>query len=61
MARTTSPFGTQVGAFFYGGSGTPITTYVTTANQTNAFVNGRGDHGPDGQAAPGPTSSCRTS
>ena len=23
------PFGTQIGAFFYGGSGTPISTYVT--------------------------------
>ena len=26
------PFGTQVGAFFYGGSGTPISTYVNTVN-----------------------------
>ena len=23
------PFGTQIGAFFYAGSGTPISTYVT--------------------------------
>jgi Carboxypeptidase regulatory-like domain/TonB dependent receptor len=39
------PFGTQVGAFFYGGSGTPITTYVNTINQTEVMVNGRGDMG----------------
>ena len=39
------PFGTQVGAFFYGASGTPITTYVNTINQTEVFVNGRGDMG----------------
>ena len=41
----TFPFGTQVGANFYGGSGTPISTYVVTLNQTNLFVNGRGDMG----------------
>ncbi len=39
------PFGTQVGAFFYGGSGTPISTYVNTVNQIPVFVNGRGDMG----------------
>ncbi len=39
------PFGTQVGLNFYGGSGTPITTYVVTLNQTNAMVEGRGDMG----------------
>jgi outer membrane receptor protein involved in Fe transport len=39
------PFGTQVGAFFYAGSGTPLTTYVVSSNQTNLFVNGRGDMG----------------
>lgn len=39
------PFGTQVGAFFYGGSGTPLTTYVVSTNQTQLFVNGRGDMG----------------
>jgi hypothetical protein len=39
------PFGTQVGAFFYGASGTPLTTYVVTANQTNVFVDGRGNMG----------------
>jgi hypothetical protein len=39
------PFGTQVGVLFYGGSGTPISTYVNTTNQTEVFVNGRGDMG----------------
>jgi hypothetical protein len=39
------PFGTQIGAFFYGGSGTPMTTYVNTTNQTQVMVNGRGDMG----------------
>ncbi len=39
------PFGTQVGGFFYGGSGTPISTYVVTSNQIPVFVNGRGDMG----------------
>jgi hypothetical protein len=38
-------FGTQLGLFFYGGSGTPMTTYVNTANQTEVMVNGRGDMG----------------
>lgn len=41
----TFPFGTQIGANFYGGSGTPISTYVVTLNQTNVFVEGRGDMG----------------
>ena len=40
-----APFGTQFGVNFYGGSGTPLTTYVITANQTQVFVNGRGDMG----------------
>ncbi len=40
-----TPFGTQFGVNFYGGSGTPLTTYVNTVNQTQAFVNGRGDLG----------------
>jgi hypothetical protein len=39
------PFGTQVGASFYGASGTPMTTYVNTVNQTQVMVNGRGDMG----------------
>ncbi|MBI4885704.1 MAG: TonB-dependent receptor [Acidobacteria bacterium] len=39
------PFGTTLAANFYGGSGTPLTTYVTTTNGTRVFVNGRGDLG----------------
>ena len=42
------PFGTQVGAFFYGGSGTPITTYVMSTNTSGgmgSMVEGRGDMG----------------
>ena len=39
------PFGTQIGGFFYGASGTPMSTYVTTVNQIPVFVNGRGDMG----------------
>jgi len=39
------PFGTQIGGSFYGGSGTPMTTYVNTINQTEVMVNGRGDMG----------------
>jgi hypothetical protein len=37
------PFGTQVGAFFYGASGTPISTYVTSVNSADLFVEGRGN------------------
>jgi hypothetical protein len=37
--------GTQVGAFFYGGSGTPITTQVVGQDQYAPMVNGRGDMG----------------
>jgi len=39
------PVGTQLGVSFYGGSGTPLTTYVNTVNQTEVMVNGRGDLG----------------
>jgi hypothetical protein len=39
------PFGTQIGANLYVGSGTPLTTYVNTINGTEIFVNGRGDMG----------------
>jgi carboxypeptidase family protein/TonB-dependent receptor-like protein len=39
------PFGTQVGAFVYAGSGTPMTTQVNTTNQIPVFVEGRGDMG----------------
>ena len=38
-------FGTEVDAFFYAGSGTPISTYVNTTNGISVFVNGRGDMG----------------
>jgi hypothetical protein len=39
------PFGTQIGANFYVGSGTPQTTYVYTIHGTEIFVEGRGDMG----------------
>jgi hypothetical protein len=35
----------DVGVFFYAGSGTPLTTLVNTINGTQTFVNGRGDLG----------------
>ena len=38
-------FGTQVGAFEYIGSGTPVSTVVNTTNTIPVFVNGRGDMG----------------
>ena len=44
-APTTSRSNTQIGAFVYAGSGTPMTTYVNTVNQTEIFVEGRGDMG----------------
>ncbi len=37
--------GTQVGAFFYGGSGTPISTQVVGQDFYAPLVNGRGDMG----------------
>ncbi|MBK7926357.1 MAG: TonB-dependent receptor [Bryobacterales bacterium] len=37
--------GTDIGAFWYGGSGTPLSTLVNTINGTQVFVNGRGDLG----------------
>jgi outer membrane receptor protein involved in Fe transport len=37
--------GTQIGAFFYGGSGTPISTQVVGEDQYAPLVNGRGDMG----------------
>ncbi|MBK5295362.1 MAG: TonB-dependent receptor [Acidobacteriia bacterium] len=36
---------TDIGGFFYGGSGTPLTTLMNTTNGTQVFVNGRGDLG----------------
>ena len=41
----TFKFGTEVAGFFYGGSGTPLSTYVNTSNLIPVFVNGRGDMG----------------
>jgi hypothetical protein len=38
-------FGTQLGVFFYGGSGTPLSTQVVGLQQYAPFVNGRGDMG----------------
>jgi hypothetical protein len=37
--------GTQIGAFFYGGSGTPISTQVVGQDQYAPLVDGRGDMG----------------
>jgi hypothetical protein len=36
---------TELGAFFYAASGTPLTTMVNTINGTQVFVNGRADFG----------------
>ena len=41
----TTPFGTQIGGFFYGGSGTPISTVVNSLDLEPLLVNGRGDMG----------------
>jgi hypothetical protein len=35
----------DIGGFFYGASGTPVSTLVTTSNDIDVFVNGRGDLG----------------
>jgi hypothetical protein len=40
-SRNTS----DIGGFFYGGSGTPLSTMVNTINGTQVYVNGRGDLG----------------
>src|SRR4029079_13587697 len=42
-------FGTQVGAFFYGGSGTPVYTYVTSTNSPDWCVEVRSDWCENGQ------------
>ena len=47
------PFGTQVGAFFYGGSGTPVYTYVTSTNSADLFVEGREGFYENGQVTQG--------
>lgn len=41
----TFKWGTEIGANFYGGSGTPLSTYAWTINSIPVFVNGRGDMG----------------
>ena len=41
----TLPTRTNIGAFFYGASGTPVSTYVTSTHSADLFVNGRGDMG----------------
>lgn len=41
----TTSWGTNLGTFIYAGSGTPISTYVTSTNGADLFVNGRGDMG----------------
>ena len=41
----TFKWGTSIGANFYGGSGTPLSTYAWTTNGIPVFVNGRGDMG----------------
>ena len=47
------PFGTQVGAFFYGGSGTPVYTYVTSTHSADLFVEGREGFYENGQVTHG--------
>jgi hypothetical protein len=42
---TSLPFGTEIGVNFYAGSGTPLSTYVTTLNSIDVMVNGREDMG----------------
>jgi hypothetical protein len=42
---TVLPFGTEIGANLYVGSGTPLSTYVYTLNGIEVMVNGRGDLG----------------
>jgi hypothetical protein len=41
----TFKFGTELALNFYGGSGTPLSTYGWTINGIPVFVNGRGDMG----------------
>ena len=38
-------FGTEVGSFFYGGSGTPVSSQLQTQNGSGVFAYGRGDLG----------------
>jgi hypothetical protein len=41
----SAPFGTQFGAFFYGASGTPQSTLVTSTHSADLLVYGRNDMG----------------
>jgi hypothetical protein len=41
----TFKWGTEIAGNFYGGSGTPLSTYAWTINGIPIFVNGRGDLG----------------
>jgi len=41
----TTKIGTQIGAFWYGGQGTPISTVVNSLDLEPLLVNGRGDMG----------------
>ncbi len=41
----TTKWGTDIGGFFYVGSGTPMSTVVNQVNRIPLFVNGRGDLG----------------
>ncbi len=47
------PFGTQLGAFLYAGSGTPISTYATSTNGADLIVEGRGGFFENGQVTQG--------
>ena len=40
-----APFGTQIGLNQYVGSGTPLTTDVSTLHAIDVFAEGRGDMG----------------
>ena len=55
------PFGTQFGAYFYAGSGTPLTTYVVTANQTQPVRQRPRRHGAHATCCRAPTCCSRTS
>ena len=55
------PFGTQVGGFFYAGSGTPMSTVVNTHQHDPGARERPRRHGPHAVADRGPTCSSRTS
>ena len=56
----TMPWGTNIGGFIYAGSGTPISTYVTSTHSADLFVERSRRHGPDARARSRPTCTCRT-